>query len=127
MLFLLNNRVFEVGDVSETLKASGFPMAMQGRVKPAEVIQAGLEAFLANPDFPNSNPSQAAGYCALLMTIADANAALFIAPPGAKAPQQVGWRLADIPITTIARLFSLQTSNSLTPAVINREVWANAA
>jgi hypothetical protein len=127
MLFLLNDRVLDVGDADATLRASGFPVERLGPApSPVAVLEAARATFLANPAFHRGESPQVGGLCALIHLSSGANAALFVVPDGAHATAQVGVRLADLELLMIAKLAARQAGAPLDPAMLNREVWAKA-
>jgi hypothetical protein len=126
MLFLLNDRVLDLGAPGETLQRLAGEQALQrlsGLKSLAEtkhcVFQAGGADRLKDDERLRLS-------CLLAITT-EANAAVFVVLPGASSAAQVASRLAKVGLTTLAWLDEMQNGGKLTPALINANVWAQAA
>lgn len=127
MLFLLNNRIFNLTGGVALTEAAGMPLAMATRFTLPQAIIAAQSAFLATPDLQTSNPTQAAALAFLLASRSQANAALFVVPQRAKQPSHVNYRLATVAITTLGSLHGLQQQGRSSDDLVNASVWRAAA
>ncbi|MET0183323.1 MAG: hypothetical protein ABW199_10595 [Caulobacterales bacterium] len=122
MLFLLNDRVLDLGDPAETLQRIG--TADPGRPpKMRAIIAMGQDAAFASANFQASHPDLALSIAAMVALISEANCALFVCPPRARSARQVGVQFAFAPLTTLAFLDDAQARGVLTAAMINGHVW----
>ena len=120
MLFLLNDRVLDLGDPAEALRASGLGDRALGM---REAVARGQAAAFATANFSSGHPDLARGVAALVALAGEANCALFLAGPQAHAAAEVGVKIAAAPLTTLVYLKQAQDEGRLTPALVNAEVW----
>lgn len=124
MLFLFNDRILDLG-APEVIAG---PVRVSPQRALAAAVQAGREAIFAAGDVAGLHVDLLRTLAARIAVASDANAALFICPPRAKAPEQVGVRLAETPLTTLAFLLQRQGVRvALDPALVNQTVWMVAA
>ncbi len=122
MLFLLNERVLDLGDPALLVQARGWgDLARMPRM--AVAVREGQEAAFASHNFEKAHPDLMARVAVQLALASEANCALFVAPPRARAARDVGVQFAYAPLTTLVYLLSLQEKGALNAAIINREVW----
>lgn len=122
MLFLLNDRVLDLGDPAETLLALG--AGDPARLPPTRAIVAmGQEAAFASGDFAHGHRDLLRSLACLTTLALQANCALFVTPANAKSARQVGVQFAFAPLTTLAYLEGAQAAGRLGPALANRHVW----
>jgi hypothetical protein len=127
MLFLLNNRVFNLTGGIALTTAAGMPTSMATKFTLAEAVIAAQTAFLANPDLQVSDPTKAAALAFLIASRSQANAALFVVPERSKQPSHVNYRLATVGITTLGSLHGLQEQGRSNDDMVNASVWRAAA
>lgn len=128
MLFLFNDVVFDLGDLSTLLRDGTIPLPVSQfeTITPAHLTQLVREAVFVDPNIARSKPDQCRHLCALIAYRAPgANALLAVRHDGANGPEDVGLRFANVPMTTIAYLWRRQNEEHLTAHDINAEVWAN--
>jgi len=122
MLFLLNDRVLDLGEPVETLRRLG--AADPARLpQPSAIVAMGQDAAFASANFAHGHPDLALSIAAMIALTSEANCALFVAPPRARSARQVGVQFAFAPLTTMAFLCDAQTRGALTAAMINTHVW----
>lgn len=120
MLFLLNDRVLDLGDPVEALRASGMGERALGL---REAVARGQEAAFASANFTSGHPDLARAVAAMVALTGEANCALFLAGSQARSAREVGVKIAAAPIATLAYLKQVQDQGPLTPALVNAEVW----
>lgn len=121
MLFLLNHRVLDLGDVGATLRAcGGDPRSVPATRK---VIALGQDAAYATAGFTNGHNDLAVSIACMLSLAMQANCALFVCPAHARSPRDVLVQFAFAPLTTLAYLADVQTRAELGPALVNAHVW----
>lgn len=122
MLFLLNDRVLDLGDPAETLLAlgAGDPARLPGT---RAIIAMGQDAAFSTDSFATGHPNLWRGVACQIALAMQANCALFVAPPRARSAREVGVQFAFAPLTTLAFLESLQQGERLSPALVNAHVW----
>jgi hypothetical protein len=126
MLFLFNDVVFELGDVSSLLRDGSIPLPVSQfeTLTPAHLTELLREAVYVDPNMAHTKFERTRYFCALISYRAPgANAILAVRPQGAKGPDDVGLRFANVPITTLAYLWRQQNHEVLTVDEINHEVW----
>jgi hypothetical protein len=124
MLFLFNDRVLDIG----APEAIAPPLRTSPQHALALAVQASREAIFAAGDIAGMHGDLLRKLAAQIAISSDANAILLVCPPRARAPAQVGVRLAEVSLTTIAFLHQRQAGRSaLDPALVNQTVWMVAA
>jgi hypothetical protein len=125
MLFLLNERILDLGSVNDTLSKvkGGLP---PGGLTPVRAVALGREAAFAAGGLQNAKEDMRQLVGAALVAACDANAAVFVLPVNARGPQDVAMRLAKVSLVIMARLLDLQGAGKLTAAAINAYVWSLA-
>ena len=122
MLFLLNDRVLDLGEPTETLLRLG--TADPARLpRTSQIVAMAQDAAFASANFAHGHPDLARSIAAMIALTSEANCALFVAPPGARSARQVGVQFAYAPLTTMAFLKDAESKSSLTAAMINAHVW----
>lgn len=129
MLFLLNDVVYDILDPSETLATymGQIPFAHNRHTRQS-AIETGCAMALSSPGF-KSVPldGRMALCCILAATNLGVNAAVFVAPPGARIWRDVQSRLASVPLELLGRMHQLQQVAPLDPGTVNRTVWLRIA
>jgi len=127
MLFLFNDRVFELGRPSEVIHSLAFPLSqIEFNALPHnEVLQLVREEIFANPLLVHHNPVRAAQLATITAAKSNANAML-AGPPqsGAQAPAQIGVLLAEVSLLAISALHAQQQAGTLTTMGVEQAVWA---
>ena len=126
MLFLLNDRVLDLGPPGETLQRLAGDDALRRLSGPLSLAQTKAAVFQAGGVDKLSDDERLRLVCLLAITT-EANAAVFVVLPGAVSAAHVASRLARVGLTTLAWLDELERAGKLTPAHINANVWAHAA
>ena len=127
MLFLFNDRVLTLSGGPEVALRAGIPSSAVARYTLPEIILSTQTAIMDIPNLAVSAPEKAAALAWLIASRASANACLFIAPHKCKRPQDVGFRLATVALTTLGALKTQQDAGRITPAMVNASVWQSAA
>jgi hypothetical protein len=124
VLFLLNDTVFTLTGGMELVTRARMPMDVVRGFRLPDVVDAIQTALLDEPDFIRAQPDKAAALCWLLAARSGANAALFV-PSVAKPrkPADIGYRLAQVAITTLGSLQALQQQGRSSAGVVNASVW----
>ena len=125
MMFLLNDQILDVGQAVEVLRAE-----LLASRRPATLYQAvklGQQVMFAGGSFREVHVTAVHRVAAMIALCSEANAALFVRPPGAATPDLVQVRLAAVPLTTLSRLEQFQREGVLTPALVNTHVWSLAS
>ena len=129
MLFLVNNRVLDIGNAAATAEQgvrllSDTPLHA---LRPHDAIEIGQAMFHScdGSERPDDIPLKA--LAALIAEKSEANCALFVKPPNARVHTDVLVRLADVPITTLAYLQQMQTAEGCDVRMVNQAVWSHAA
>lgn len=126
MLFLFNDVVFDLGDLTTLLRDGTLPLppAQFETLQPAHLTALVREAVFVDPNIARNKFEQCQHLCALIAYRAPgANALLAVRYEQATGPEDVGLRFANVPITTLAYLWKRQNENALTAHEINGEVW----
>ncbi len=122
MLFLLNDRVLDLGDPAETLLESG--AGDPARLPPLHaIITRGQEAAFASSAFAAAHPDLRRSIASMIVLSSTANCALFVCPPRARAARDVAVRFAFAPLTTLAFLADAQRGGRAVAALANAHVW----
>ncbi|MBB35144.1 MAG: hypothetical protein CME88_07725 [Hirschia sp.] len=128
MLFLINDKVIDVGDAAATAAKLGHLISNvpSFQLTAVEAVEIGRELFFQADDV-RPRLELLIALAALLGDKTDANAALFVRPAKARSRTDVQFRIVDAPITTLAYLMQLQKEGALPPKVINESIWEHAA
>jgi hypothetical protein len=128
MLFLFNDRVFELGHPSEIIQSLAFPLSRAefNALPQNEVLQLVREEVFANPLLVHHNPVRAAQLATLIAAKSEANAML-AGPPqnGAQSSAQIGVLLAEVSLMTISALHAQQQAGTLSTSGVEEAVWAS--
>lgn len=127
MLFLFNDRVLTITGNADLAINAGIPAAAVARYTLNDSILAVQTAIMEIPNLAAESPQKATALAWLIASRSNANAILFIAPPKCKRPQEVGFRLATVSLTTLGSLKGQQDAGRLTSAIINTSVWQSVA
>jgi hypothetical protein len=127
MLFLFNDRVLMLTGNADVVINAGIPAAAVARYTLNDSILAVQTAIMEVPNLASEAPKKAAALAWLIASRSDANAILFIAPPKCRRPQEVGFRLATVSLTTLGSLKAQQDAGRLTSGIINTCVWQSVA
>lgn len=127
MLFLFNDRVLTLTGNADAVINAGIPASAVARYTLNDSILAVQTAIMEMPNLATDVPQKAAALAWLIASRSDANAALFIAPPKCRRPQEVGFRLATVALTTLGSLKGQQDAGRLTSGLINASVWQSVA
>lgn len=125
MLFLMNDALL-------SLDAHGAvpPLAPQ-RFRALSldfVLKLGAEMFAEAPLLHHTDPERARRLALLIRSKApEVNAALFLAPAAACAPDEVTHRLAEVSIEAMAALYTRAREGLLDTISADREVWRRLA
>ncbi|MBL4595366.1 MAG: hypothetical protein JKX99_02180 [Robiginitomaculum sp.] len=126
MLFLFNDVIFEIGQPTEVIQSEAFPITSAAFVKMrlSEIVTLACEAVFADIQLPHNQPEVAKNLSVLLAAKIAANAVLIGVPAeGAKEPADLGLRMAEVSLLTIAHLFQLQQGGTLLPQHVQQAVW----
>lgn len=125
MLFLLNDRVLDVTEEVERIRAE---LSVTRRAPSLfKAVSLGQQVIFAGHSFAEVHPSASDRVAALIAMASDANAALFVRPEAARGPEDVAVRLAAAPLTTLTRLEQYQREGAMTAALANAHVWRLAS
>jgi len=126
MLFLFNDVIFELGDLNETLNDGQIPLSATqcNALTEGQLTDVVRDAIFSDPNLPQTKNEKTQHLCALLaFKFPSVNAILALPNEGAKGPEDVGIRFANVAITTLAYLWGLQCNGELTSHHINTEIW----
>jgi hypothetical protein len=123
VLFLFNDRILTILGGPELVTSAGMPAHVVTGFKLPDAVLAAQTAIMSNPAFASAEPEKAMALAWLIASRSQANAAMFVAPARCKQPQQVGFRLATVSLTTLGALKALQDQGRLNPATVNASVW----
>lgn len=127
MLFLFNDVVFDLGDLTGVLQSGMIPLspAQIEQLTAAQLNTLARETVFRDPDVARHKPEHIKHLVALILYRAPgANALLAVRPAGAKDPSQVGLRYAQVPLTTLAYLWGEQSAGRLNAQTANTAVWS---
>ncbi len=127
MLFLLNDHVIDLVNGAEAARAlvpAHVPLKSVTAAQAVAVLQAEVHA---DPKIAGTQPERAKGVAWLIYAATQANAALAVVPPGSRKPAEVGVRLVNVKLLTLANLAALQREGRLSPGLVNKSVWLAAA
>ncbi len=127
MLFLFNDRIFEIGQPSETIDSGEFPLSPTAFSGLTNQQMLGLvrEEVFANPLLVHQMPVIAKQLAIIVAAKTNANAMLAGAPAvGAKTAGQIAVLLAEVSLLTMSSLHRQQIAESLTTAGVEEAVWA---
>ena len=127
MLFLFNDRIMTLAGGANSTIASGIPTQFVAKFKLHDAILAVQTAIMERPNLAAEAPEKAAALAWLLASRSSVNAVLFIPPANCRRPQDVGFRLATVDLTTLVALKFRQDSGKLSPGLINSSVWQGMA
>ncbi len=127
MLFLFNDRVFEIGQPNETINSDGFPLSPSAfaSLTQQDILLLVRGEMFADPLLVHDAPERAIQIATIIATKTNANAIL-AGPPigGAKAAAQIAVMLAEVSLITLSNLNIRQTGGTLTTAGVEEAVWA---
>ena len=123
MLFLFNDRVLTITGNADLAINAGIPTSAVARYTLNDSILAIQTAIMEFPNLAAESPEKAAALAWLIASRSKANAILFVAPPKCKRPQEVGFRLATVSLSTLGSLKGQQDAGRLTSGIINTSVW----
>lgn len=125
MLFLMNDAVLTVDRGSPRGKLGGRKLSA---LTLDFVSRLGRELYAAEPLLHLAAPARARRLCALIAARGPrVNAALFVAPARACAPDAVSVRLAHVDTGVMAHLLARQKAGDLSCLTADREVWRRLA
>jgi hypothetical protein len=127
MLFLLNDHVIDLvggAEAARLLVPAHIPLKSVTAAQAVAVLQAEVHA---DPKIAGTQPERAKGVCWMIYAATQANAALAVAPPGSRRPSEVGVRLLNVKLITLANLAALQREGRLSSGLVNKSVWLAAA
>jgi len=126
MLFLFNDRLFEIGQPNETVRDDYFPLSPGAfaRLKQTQMLDLVREEIFANPLLVHGIPLRASQLATIVAAKTNANAML-AGPPagGARAPQQIAVLLAEVSLVTLSSLYQRQQDGALGPEDVETAVW----
>jgi hypothetical protein len=118
MLFLFNDRLLNLGAVPGATTSGALLNA----------VRAGREAMFAAGDTGHLHGEVIRDIACQIAAASPANAALIVRPPKAKRPDDVGVRLAEVSLPTLAFLAARANAEGVLPALmVNQHVWMVAA
>lgn len=123
MLFLLNSQVLDIQDEVEALTAEA---TEERRQTPSlyRAVQLAQRMLYSAGSFERADATIVRRLAASIALASEANVALFVTALNAASSRDVAVRLGAAPLTTMAHLWRLQKRGPISPAVINRDVWA---
>lgn len=123
MLFLLNDRVIDIGDPETTLiDAIGIAGLRHERLTPADVVEIGQELYLRAGRGREPDLTTQMVLASLLSLKMGVDAARFSVGPMARRPSDVETRFASQSSPLVARLYA-QGGRDLAPRAVSEAVW----
>ncbi len=127
MLFLFNDKIFEIGQPEEVIRSDGFPLSEAdfSRLGNQEMLSLVRMEIFANPLLVHTLPERSKQLATIIAAKTNANAIL-AGPPadGAKTAAQIGIMLAEVSLLTMSFLHTQQIIDALTPQEVEQSVWA---
>ena len=127
MIFLFNDRLFEIGQPHEIVRQDTFPLSPDAfdRLSEASMLNLVREEIFADPLLVHDAPSRASQLAIIVAAKTNANAML-AGPPaaGARSPMQIAVLLAEVSLLTLSSLYRRQENGALTPQDVETAVWA---
>jgi hypothetical protein len=128
MLFLFNDRVFEIGRPNETIQSDTFPLSPEdfSALRKRDVLNLVREELFADPLLVHNAPARASQLATIIAAKTNANAIL-AGPPagGAQSPAHIAALLAEVSILTLASLQIQQQNGTLTTSGVEEAVWSS--
>jgi hypothetical protein len=125
LYFLVNETLFELEE--DNLVAPLDARRFQS-LSMSYVVQLGQELFAEEPTLTRAAPERARRLAMLLaLKQPGLNAALFVAPTRGCKPDQVGVRLAELPMEVLVGLHAKQAQGALNAVSADRDVWGRLA
>ncbi len=128
MLFLFNDRVFEIGQPNVTIHSQDFPLSPEvfDALRKRDVLNLVREELFADPLLVHNAPVRASQLATIIAAKTNANAML-AGPPagGAPNPAHIAVLLAEVSILTLASLQIQQQNGTLTTSGVEEAVWSS--
>ncbi len=127
MLFLFNDRIFDLQRPEEVINSDEFPMSYAQFLKTSRgmILHLVREEIFATPLLVHEIPERARQLSLLVAAKTGVNAML--AGPtaaGARRADEIAIQLAEVSLMTISNLFQLQDGGVLSPQIVEKSVWA---
>ncbi len=127
MLFLFNDRLFEIGQPLEIVSSEDFPLPLNAfeRLSQAQTLDLVREELFADPLLVHDVPVRASQLATIIAAKTNANAML-AGPPasGARSPRQIAVLLAEVSLLTLSSLYQRQKNGELRPQDVENAVWS---
>ena len=126
MLFLLNDRVIDIGEPETTLvDLIGIAGLRHERLTAADVVEIGQEIYLRAGRGREPDLTTQMVLASLLALKLNIDAAMFNVGPMARRPSDVETRFASQSSPLVARLYA-QGGKDLAPRAVSEAVWNSA-
>ncbi len=128
MLFLMNDRVLDIGEPDLCLiDIVGSAGLAHDRVSAQDVVEIARQMWFRAG--PGREPAQKVrlAIAALVAMKLEADAAMFVVPREARGPRDVLVKFASAPLTVLAHLQAMQTAGTLPPHLVEDVFWKSAA
>jgi hypothetical protein len=127
MLFLFNDRVFEIGQPLEIIRSVAFPLSQAAfdKLSEQEMLALVREEIFADPLLVHDVPARAMQMATIVAAKTNANAML--AGPragGARTAAEIAVMLAEVSLMTLSSLHIRQVGGTLTTEDVETAVWS---
>ncbi len=128
MLFLFNDKLFDIEQPSEVINSDAFPLSPFAfeQLTQHEMLFLVREEIFADPLLVHDVPARAIQLATIVAAKTNANAML-AGPPegGANTVAQIAVLLAEVSLITLSSLNFSQRAGTLTTAAVEQAVWAS--
>ncbi len=127
MIFLFNDKLFEIGLPLEAVHAEGFPISPGAfsRLSKMETLNLLRSEIFTDPFLTRNAPVKASHLATIVAAKTNANALLVGASAdGAKTAADIAVRLAEVSLLTLAQLYARQQSGQLTTREVEQTIWS---
>jgi hypothetical protein len=127
MLFLFNDRVFEIDQPIEVIRSDTFPLSQAAfsSLSEQDVLSLVREEIFADPLLVHDVPARAMQIATIVAAKTNANAML--AGPragGARTASEIAVMLAEVSLMTLSNLHIRQVDDTLTAEDVETAVWS---
>ncbi|PHS29114.1 MAG: hypothetical protein COA85_01960 [Robiginitomaculum sp.] len=128
MLFLFNDRVFEIGRPNEIIQSDTFPLSSKNfeSLRKRDVLNLVREELFADQLLVHNAPVRASQLATIIAAKTNANAIL-AGPPagGAPNPAHIAVLLAEVSMLAMSSLHMQQKNGTLTTSGVEEAVWSS--
>ena len=129
MLFLLNDQLIEVPMDRPLTADPTFPLSAEqfASLTLPDIMSVAKSEYLANVEFPSTNPAMALGIAWMIASKSNANALRLTLTAPEFDPSGVTAQLAQLSIEVFGDLASKKSLDALTLGYIDATIWSQVA